>query len=390
MTPYEYIINIMLATLNAIVSTPQVEPDPALIAQLEQERPAAVGKNGADALFALPKAPTEALTMPCNADSNQCLNAARKNLAAYRKEAKQHQKAWQKQEKAIAALLQYDHFRYPASLNSKAPPYSQISKQSIRAAYRFIEGEKKAAMQSVCTHAALGLHLINTAQNQVLDSDFGATTVIRNTALLAEMLAESPADTPLPAACDEVKVQPAENLSLCPRMYSEWHIISEVLQKDMQEGLTKMPFTDEQYRELGVNFFPNTMLTSLFNQAEAYALQEFSRSCSAENRAAVARGELPDLNPDPNARAQYCSPYNFLCVAWTQDYTPFQARLLNVNRYLTALDYLRHPTDTPPAGYHIENNTLTFTRYPIRRNEEGMQTVTLPLPGSRYNNPKAH
>ena len=88
MTPYDYIINIMLATLNAIVSTPQVEPDPALIAQLEQERPAAVGKNGADALFALPKAPTEALTMPCNADSNQCLNAARKNLAAYRKEAK--------------------------------------------------------------------------------------------------------------------------------------------------------------------------------------------------------------------------------------------------------------------------------------------------------------
>jgi len=51
---------------------------------------------------------------------------------------------------------------------------------------------------------------------------------------------------------------------------------------------------------------------------------------------------------------------------------------------------MRHPTDTPPAGYHIENNTLTFTRYPIRRNEEGMQTVTLPLPGSRYNNPKAH
>ena len=47
-------------------------------------------------------------------------------------------------------------------------------------------------------------------------------------------------------------------------MYGEWHIISEVLQKDMQEGLTKMPFTDEQYRELGVNFFPNTMLTSLF------------------------------------------------------------------------------------------------------------------------------
>ncbi|MGV2442456.1 hypothetical protein FO484_22510, partial [Bacillus atrophaeus ATCC 9372] len=67
------------------------------------------------------------------------------------------------------------------------------------------------------------------------------------------------------------------------------------------------------------------------------------------------------------------------------DYTHYQASLLTANRYLTALHYLRHPIDTPPAGYHIETNTLTFTRYPIRRNEEGMQTVTLPLPGSRQN-----
>ena len=161
----------------------------------------------------------------------------------------------------------------------------------------------------------------------------------------------------------------------------------------VQEGFHILYLKDmeEEARQNGVTTpAPREAFTSMFKQAQAYIVHESTRFCSAENKAAVARGELPDLNPDPNARAQYCSPYNFLCVAWTQDYTPFQARLLNVNRYLTALDYLRHPTDTPPAGYHIENNILTFTRYPIRRNEEGMQTVTLPLPGSRYNNPKAH
>ena len=381
MTPF--IANVLLSALSTIATTPQVEPDPALIAQLEQERPAVVGKNGADALFALPKAPTEALTMPCNADSNQCLNAARKNLAAYRKEAKQHQKAWQKQEKAIAALLQYDHFRYPASLNSKAPPYSQISKQTIRAAYRFIEGEKKAAMQSVCTHAALGLHLINTAQNQVLDSDFGATTVIRNTALLAEMLAESPADTPLSAACDEVKVQPAENLSLCPRMYGEWRGMSERLQNALQEEELKK--NDEKlYKESGIDPSTHIIAASFRQQTLAYALHKVARVCTAEAKAAVARGELPDLNTSIETKAQYCSPYNGICIAIEGlDYTHYQARLLNANRYLTALDYLRHPTDTPPAGYHLENNTLTFTRYPDHEDEEGMQTVTLPLPGSR-------
>ena len=288
MTPF--IANVFLSALSTIATTPQVEPDPALIAQLEQARPAAVGKNGADALYAIPQ----------------------------------------------------------------------------------------------CTTTAVGLHLLNNDQNGLLSGAKAARLIEANATMLAEMLAESPVDTRLSAICDEIKVQPAENLSLCPRMYDEWRAISDVLQKSMQEGLTKMPFTDEQYRELGVNFFPNTMLTSLFNQAEAYALQEFSRSCSSENRAAVARGELPNLAPDSNIRAQNCGPYNGICIViegW--DNTRYQASLLNVNRYLTALDYLRHPTDTPPAGYHIENNTLTFTRYPIRRNEEGMQTVTLPLPGSR-------
>ena len=388
MTPF--IANVFLSALSTIATTPQVEPDPALIAQLEQARPAAVGKNGADALYAIPQAPAGELTLFCNYDQADCLDAARENLAAYRAAAQQHQNAWQVQEKAIAALRQYEHFRYTTTLEGPLPPYNRIFQQRILAAYRFADGEKTAAIESLCTTTAVGLHLLNNDQNGLFPGLIATGLIAANTTMLAEMLAESPAGTRLPAACDEIKVQPAENLSLCTRMYSEWHIISEVLQKDMQEGLTKMPFTDEQYRELGVNFFPNTMLTSLFNQAEAYALQEFSRSCSAENRAAVARGELPNLTPDPSLRAQNCSPYNGLCIAAASwDYTRYQARLLNVNRYLTALDYLRHPTDTPPAGYHLENNTLTFTRYPDRKDEEGMQTVTLPLPGSRYNNPKA-
>ena len=382
MTPF--IANVFLSALSTIATTPQVEPDPALIAQLEQARPAAVGKNGADALYAIPQAPAGELTLFCNYDQADCLDAARENLAAYRAAAQQHQNAWQVQEKAIAALRQYEHFRYTTTLEGPLPPYNRIFRQRILAAYRFADGEKTAAIESLCTTTAVGLHLLNNDQNGLFPGLIATGLIAANTTMLAEMLAESPAGTRLPAACDEIKVQPAENLSLCPRMYSEWHIISEVLQKDMQEGLTKMPFTDEQYRELGVNFFPNTMLTSLFNQAEAYALQEFSRSCSAENRAAVARGELPNLTPDPSLRAQNCSPYNGLCIAAASwDYTRYQARLLNVNRYLTALDYLRHPTDTPPAGYHLENNTLTFTRYPDRKDEEGMQTVTLPLPGSR-------
>ena len=379
MTPF--IANVLLSALSTIATTPQVEPDPALIAQLEQERPAAVGKNGADALFALPKVPTVPV-LQCQTDSTDCLAKARQNLATYHKEAKQHQKAWQKQEKAIAALLQYGHFRYLANLD--APPYGHMISERFRATYRFVDGEKEAAMQSVCTDAALGLHFINTAHSQILDGIIGASMIGRDVPLLAEMLAESPAGTHLPAACDEVNVQPAENLSLCPRMYGEWRGMSERLQNALQEEELKK--NDEKlYKESGIDPKTHIIAAGFRQQTLAYALHEIARACTAEAKAAVARGELPDLSVSIEAKAQYCSPYNGICIAieGLDYYTRYQARLLNVNRYLTALDYLRHPTDPPPAGYHIENNTLTFTRYPDHEDEEGMQTVTLPLPGSR-------
>ena len=388
MTPF--IANVFLSALSTIATTPQVEPDPALIAQLEQARPAAVGKNGADALYAIPQAPAGELTLFCNYDQADCLDAARENLAAYRAAAQQHQNAWQVQEKAIAALRQYEHFRYTTTLEGPLPPYNRIFQQRILAAYRFADGEKTAAIESLCTTTAVGLHLLNNDQNGLFPGAMAARLIGANTTMLAEMLAESPAGTRLPAICDEIKVQPAENLSLCPHLAGEWEYQSAELDKSLQEILDGLKDMEDEARQNGFTTpAPRKAFISMFKQKQAYIVHESTRFCSAENKAAVARGELPDLNPDPNARAQYCSPYNFLCVAWTQDYTPFQARLLNVNRYLTALDYLRHPTDTPPAGYHIENNTLTFTRYPIHRNEEGMQTVTLPLPGSRYNNPKA-
>ena len=140
MTPIQYLFSVYVSALGTILGTPQVEPDPALIAQLEQERPAAVGKNGADALYAIPQAPTGELTLFCNVDQADCLDAARQNLVAYRAAAQQHKKAWQVQEKAIAALRQYEHFRYTTTYETPLPPYNRIFRQRILAAYRFADG----------------------------------------------------------------------------------------------------------------------------------------------------------------------------------------------------------------------------------------------------------
>ena len=85
MTPVQYLFSVYVSTLGTILGTPQVELDPALIAQLEQARPPAVGKNGADALFALPEAPTTGLKLCNMTDQGSCLKVARENLATYQK-----------------------------------------------------------------------------------------------------------------------------------------------------------------------------------------------------------------------------------------------------------------------------------------------------------------
>ena len=120
MTILQYLFSVYISALGTILGTPQVELDPAPIAQLEQERPVAVGKNGADALYAIPQAPTSELTLFCNRDQADCLGVARENLAAYRAAAKQHKNAWQVQEKAIAALRQYIR-AFPLHHNLRKP-----------------------------------------------------------------------------------------------------------------------------------------------------------------------------------------------------------------------------------------------------------------------------
>ena len=302
MTPVQYLFSVYLTTLGTILGTPQVEPDPALIAQLEQERPAAVGKNGADALYAIPQAPAGELTLFCNYDQADCLGVARENLSSYRAAAKQHKNAWQVQEKAIAALRQYEHFRYTTTYESPLPPYNRIFWQRILAAYRFADGEKTAAIESLCTTTAVGLHLLNNDQNGLFPGLIATGLIAANTTMLAEMLAESPVDTHLPAICDEIKVQPAENLSLCPYLAAEWEYQSAELDKSLQEILDGLKDMEEEARQNGVTTpAPRKAFTSMFKQAQAYVVHESTRFAAPKTKlpSRVANCPISILIPMP-------------------------------------------------------------------------------------------
>ena len=74
------------AVFLAVFTYPNLPPDPALVAQLEQVRSAVSGENGYAALFELPmdavKDWPENLPQ-CGRDTPDCLALAREHLAAY-------------------------------------------------------------------------------------------------------------------------------------------------------------------------------------------------------------------------------------------------------------------------------------------------------------------
>jgi len=165
-------------------------------------------------------------------------------------------------------------------------------------------------------------------------------------------------------------------------MYGEWRGMSERLQNALQEEELKK--NDEKlYKESGIDPSTHIIAASFRQQTLAYALHKVARACTAEAKAAVARGELPDLSASIEAKAQYCSPYNGICIAIEGlDYTRYQARLLNANRYLRAFELLQHPGAPLPPGYSRDGNGLTFSLHPEKADTPA-PTITLPLPGSR-------
>ncbi len=110
----------------SVLTYPNLPPDPALIAQLEQSRPAVSGQNGYAALRALPLQASDNLPkdLPrCGRDTPDCLAQAREHLAGWRAIAPAWRETWQTQDTMLDALRQYDYFRpLPEQYNGKTWP----------------------------------------------------------------------------------------------------------------------------------------------------------------------------------------------------------------------------------------------------------------------------
>ena len=358
----------------AVLTYPNLPPDPALIAQLEQARPAVSGENGYAALFDLPvnagKDWPENLP-ECKRETADCLALAREHLAAWQNTTPETRTQWQQQGDTINRLRQYDYFRpQPGQYGDDwPPPLRPLVLENTLHAYRFAAGERDAAQYGVCRDAKIGLRFIQS-HAEILQSMIGIVLVERNIALLAHMRAEQPADAPLPADCAALQPQSAETLALCPLMYGEWLDYHEAIHKDDAQMAADPDASDAD----------KAFYFTLMRQTEAQQLYENSRYCAPEIRAAVARDEV--RVPAPESRKKYCSPLNPVCKIKRPDWADYQARLLNANRYLRAFELLNHPDAPLPPGYTRDGDSLRFNLHPEKAGEAG-KTITLPLPGSR-------
>ena len=373
----ESFLALSFTTFLAISASPGIASDPALVTKLEQARPPVSGKNGYQALFELPLTNEEwPDELPkCDRYAQDCLAQAQQNLAIYRNVLPKMEKIWQQQEAAVEDLRQYDYFLpRPGQYNvKKVSNYTTIFMEYHLHGYRFATGEHERALRGVCRDANLGLRLLNS-HGVLFQGVLSMRIVERNITLLAQMRAELPPDAPLPADCKALRPQPAENLALCPFMYSEWLNVDELTEKpewDWTPG-NRGKMLGEQFANYWVW------------QTKSQQRYEMNKYCAPEMVAAVARDEI--VMPDIDAKPRYCSPLNFICKVaqnnFEASYRYYQGRLLNANRYLRAFELLNHPDAPLPPGYSRDGDSLTFTLHPEKAGEAG-KTITLPLPGSR-------
>ena len=263
------------AVFLAVLTYPNLPPDPALVAQLEQARSAVSGENGYAALFELSmdavKNWPENLPQ-CGRDTADCLALAREHLAAYQATTPEIRASWQRQGDIINRLRPYDYFRpLPGQYGGAWPSFRPLLLENTLHAYRFATGAHDAALDGACRDAKLGLRFIQSHAG-TLQSGISAALVGRNIALLAHMRAELPPDTPLPADCATLQPQSAETFALCPLMYGEWLDYHEAIHKDDAQIAADPDASDAD----------KAFYFTLMRQTEAQQLYENSRYCVGE------------------------------------------------------------------------------------------------------------
>lgn len=129
----------------------------------------------------------------------------------------------------VAALDDYDYFRSPfaARPDTPLPVYNPLFQTQTLHAYAFARGEREEGLRGVCRNASIARKLVASGDTLV-GGVVGTALMDTSARLFVDMLAELPADHPLPDECATAfDADGAMVAGICPTMVGEGRYLME-------------------------------------------------------------------------------------------------------------------------------------------------------------------
>lgn len=385
----------LFAALWALPYAVPAAQQPALLEQdVQRFRQSRADGGFGSALARRPRVPRWPATLPrCTWRDGDCLDKVRAQRQAYADALQAQAPVLAK----MAALPVDAHYRSPfdARADTPLPELSLLQLGLMRHALDFADGHADAALAGVCHDAQLGRVLLRSDDSLIVPV-LGAAMLRGNARLFAGMLAELPAQQPLPAQCAAAFAPlAAGQIGLCGAM----------------RGEARMMFA--AFDELGAGGAGPPMrwydaaLLRLFDaeRSKAMAAPRYAWACGAAAGDALVRDRPAGGAPAPasTSRSVGCLANAMGCVLASSaapDVAPYQRSLQDAaaaTRLVAALLWLREHPDAQPLPQRLAAlpAPLRGSARPIQAATEGGgvevqaysgregDRLRLPLPGSR-------
>ncbi|MFT3756579.1 MAG: hypothetical protein QM769_11660 [Pseudoxanthomonas sp.] len=199
----------------------QEEPDAKPLASIAEERFPRLTSRDRDPLRCQPR-------------EDDCLDKVRAQPEAYAQWRKDNARLIER----VEALRDYDYYRstFDWRIDTPFPEFGIMFDAYTARAVDFAQGRTEPAVDGVCRDLDMHRKLGKGADSLIM-SMIAAAGIHGNAKLLAQMLAELPADYPLPASCVAATAAPlADESSVCNAMRGEAAFSANALERVRSKG----------------------------------------------------------------------------------------------------------------------------------------------------------
>lgn len=280
-----------------------VELDAVRIAGLSQfpdpDNPAAVAFVSAAERYPDLAPSPEDRDLLCSPEREGCLEKVAADVSTYRALVDRNRRLLDR----IDALADYDYVRQqlPWNMSASILVPTHAAHSATRNALWFAEGRIDDALAASCRGIDTWRRLGASGDTLILRLLANAFAIEYHGKVLADMLAELPADHPLPHECERALAPPSpQELSLCTSMRGEFTLITETTGPMLEE-------INEQNWWSPLHFF-------LLYDAEATAAaqaQTFAPMCAERELERIAAADPEIEQPEANGSSRFACLGNF-------------------------------------------------------------------------------